>query len=273
MVDTVQHKSLPAGSLHEDKLIASATTADAGKVTTPSSSTKGVGVLRNLTLADLDTSEVTTADHGKVLTPSGTTNGAVEWSKPAWDDLTHDVATTDAGKVWTPSSATNGAMTLRKLKHSDLDESESVEFSAVRTTNDTYAITAAVDGTLNTASDFVPWPFGLVVEKADNCSYYDVSKTLTIGPNAPANSNYLLVTNITMTASTTSVKAAMSYKINGVLVPNRFVVRGNAAGEFMVGSRIRMVNLHPGDTLQLCVACDKSCTLTLQDFSCALIIN
>ena len=273
MVDTVQHKSLPASSLHEDKLIASATTADAGKVTTPSGSTNGVGVLRNLTLADLDTSEVTTADHGKVLTPSSSANGEVVFDYNKWEHIAHDTVTTDAGKVWTPSSTVNGAMTLRKLKHSDFDESENVEFSAVRTTNDTYAITAAVDGTLNTATDFVPWPFGLVVEEEENCTYYPVSKTVTIGPNASSDSHYILITNITLTASTTNVKAAFSYKINGTLVPNRFVVRGNAAGDFMVGSRVRMVNLHPVDTVQLCVACDKSCTLTLQDFSCAIIIN
>ena len=42
--------------VHESKQILGATTSDAGKVITPSSSSNGVGVLRKLTLSELDTS-------------------------------------------------------------------------------------------------------------------------------------------------------------------------------------------------------------------------
>lgn len=239
MVDIIQHKSVPASQLHEDKLIASATTADAGKVTTPSGTTNGVGVLRKLLISEIDFGIViTAADVGKVLTPDDT-----------------------------------GSLVLRKLTHDDISEEKNVEFSAVRTANDPYNITAAVDGTLNTASDFVAWPFGLDVEEQDNCTYDSASKTVTIGANAPSDSNYLLFSNITVTSSVANVKVAFAYMVNGALVPNRFIVRANNIGEFMPGSRVRMLNLHPGDVLQLCVACDKSCTLTLQDFSTAIVMN
>lgn len=50
---TVQHKSLPAGECHEAKQIIGATTADAGKVITPSSSANGQGELRRLSYAEI----------------------------------------------------------------------------------------------------------------------------------------------------------------------------------------------------------------------------
>lgn len=50
---SVQHAALTGAQLHEDKLISTATTADAGKVTTPSSVTNGVGTLRKLTPTDI----------------------------------------------------------------------------------------------------------------------------------------------------------------------------------------------------------------------------
>lgn len=43
-----EHNTLTGTSIHEDKLISTAGTSDAGKVTTPSASTAGLGVLRNL---------------------------------------------------------------------------------------------------------------------------------------------------------------------------------------------------------------------------------
>lgn len=48
-----QHKQLLNRELHEPKLIPTATTADAGKVLTPSTVTNGVAVLRTLTRVDL----------------------------------------------------------------------------------------------------------------------------------------------------------------------------------------------------------------------------
>lgn len=44
-----------SGNIHEEKHISDATTADAGKVVTPSGASNGVGVLRQLALNELDT--------------------------------------------------------------------------------------------------------------------------------------------------------------------------------------------------------------------------
>lgn len=52
MVDVV-HKTLPPSECHEAPQIGAATTGDAGKVVTPSSGTAGLGVLRNLTTAEV----------------------------------------------------------------------------------------------------------------------------------------------------------------------------------------------------------------------------
>jgi len=43
-----EHNTLTGSSVHEDKLIGDSATSDAGKVTTPSASVAGTGVLRNL---------------------------------------------------------------------------------------------------------------------------------------------------------------------------------------------------------------------------------
>jgi len=43
-----EHNTLTGTSIHEDKLISTASTSDAGKVTTPSASVAGTGTLRNL---------------------------------------------------------------------------------------------------------------------------------------------------------------------------------------------------------------------------------
>lgn len=50
----LQHKNIPNAQLHEPKRIAAATTADAGKILTPSSSTNGESELRNLDYTELD---------------------------------------------------------------------------------------------------------------------------------------------------------------------------------------------------------------------------
>lgn len=56
---TIQHNALPNSELHEPKHILTSTTADAGKVITPSSVTSGTSQLRLLTLNDLSNSGVT----------------------------------------------------------------------------------------------------------------------------------------------------------------------------------------------------------------------
>jgi hypothetical protein len=56
---TIQHSALPNSELHEPKHILTSTTADAGKVITPSSVTSGTSQLRLLTLDDLSDSGVT----------------------------------------------------------------------------------------------------------------------------------------------------------------------------------------------------------------------
>ena len=51
-----EHSTITSADCHEPKGITSATTADAGKVITPSSSTNGESTLRKVTFAELDAS-------------------------------------------------------------------------------------------------------------------------------------------------------------------------------------------------------------------------
>lgn len=105
------HSAATGSEVHQDKLIGVATTADAGKITTPSSVSNGVGELRKLKATELD-SQATTAD---------------------------------AGKVWTPDATTNGVITLRKLAPADLQAYKTLahaEFTDIGTATTEYGIAA-----------------------------------------------------------------------------------------------------------------------------------
>lgn len=52
-----EHNTLTGSALHEDKLISTAGTGDAGKVTTPSASVAGTGVLRNLVESEISSKQ------------------------------------------------------------------------------------------------------------------------------------------------------------------------------------------------------------------------
>lgn len=73
---TIQHSALPNSELHEPKHILTSTTADAGKVITPSSVTNGTSQLRSLTLDDLSDSGVTSWTGWAEYHDSAYTSGA-----------------------------------------------------------------------------------------------------------------------------------------------------------------------------------------------------
>lgn len=266
------HKSLPSSEVHEEKHIIDATAYDAGKVITPSS-TDGVAELRKLRASELDYGiELTTGDSKKTLFPSATTDGEMELRQVTFPDLdfTGFCVTSESNKCLVPSSLEDGAMVLRQLSKNDIDVDNDVCINAINVTNDTYAITAAVDSTFATPSDYVVWPFALDIIENDNTTYDSVTKTFTIGDDAAAAAKYLSVFDCTLSSSTVTTRVGVAYKLNGTLVPYRFVVRANSAGEFMPGSRTRHLTLSAGDTLQLCIVCDKSCTLTHHDTSMSI---
>lgn len=177
-----------------------------------------------------------------------------------------DATAADAGKVITPSS-TDGVAELRQLKCSEVDRSGVVRLNVISISQDTYAVTAASDTTFNTPADYIPYPFSLNVLHNDNVTYNAGTKTFTIGANALAAQEYLSNFSCTLSSSVNATSVGIAYKINGTLVDYRFVVRGRTADDYMPGSRHRHLTLSPGDTVQLCLVCDKTCTLTQQDVS------
>ena len=111
----VQHSTLSGASVHEDKLITTATTADAGKVTTPSSITNGVGTLRKLTPADVDQYEmiyqaeltdVSTADTEYLRTVAPVKQGTVYVVLKAGITVADDTVTVIIGGNATPVTIT-----------------------------------------------------------------------------------------------------------------------------------------------------------------------
>lgn len=231
------HKSITdPNELHEDKHIAGALVTDAGKIITPSATIAGAGELRNLNYSELVATGFTTA-------------------------------ATDAKKVLKPSRTQNGVMVLEQLTCEDIDRTKLALLFVASNSQDTYSITAAVDTTFNTLSDFVPYPFTLNVVENQNVTYNAATKTFTIGNDALAATKYLMSFNCSLTSSANTTRVAVAYVINGSLVPYRFVISGKTAGDFMVGSRSRIKALNPGDTVQLRIACNNTCTLTQQDIS------
>ena len=266
------HKSLPSSEVHEEKHIIDATASDAGKVVTPSS-TDGVGELRKLKTSELDYGvEVSTSDSTKTLFPSATTAGEMELRQVTFPDLdfTGFCVTSESNKCLVPSSLEDGAMVLRQLSKNDIDVDNDVCINAINVTNDTYSITAAVDSTFATPSDYVVWPFALDIIENDNVTYDSATKTFTVGEDAAAAAKYLSVFNCTLSSSTVTTRVGIAYKLNGTLVPYRFIVRGKSADDYMPGGRARHLTLSQGDTLQLCIVCDKTCTLTHHDTSMSI---
>ena len=68
-----EHNVLTGSSIHEEKLISTSGTSDAGKVVTPSSSTAGTGTLRNLVWTEVNSKkQYVTAELDDISTASST---------------------------------------------------------------------------------------------------------------------------------------------------------------------------------------------------------
>lgn len=99
------HSAMSGSELHEDKLISTATIADAGKVTTPSGATDGEGELRKLLVTELNTNTADTLE-GQVLVQSGTTNlGQMRYLFPEDLDGHMQVVSADFADIGTAETA------------------------------------------------------------------------------------------------------------------------------------------------------------------------
>lgn len=98
------HRDLTAAELHEPINIISAGTVDAGKVLTPSATTAGESVLRNL-----DNSEVlnTVADFGNMVVTNNSTVQALTAATDSTFNTNTDYAATTAG-LWAGDLNVNG---------------------------------------------------------------------------------------------------------------------------------------------------------------------
>jgi len=72
------HSALTGSDVHQDKLIGAAIVSDAGKVTTPSAVTPGVGVLRKPLTTETSTGQLI-ADAGKAFVQRADTDGVGEF--------------------------------------------------------------------------------------------------------------------------------------------------------------------------------------------------
>lgn len=266
------HKNLSPENLHEAKHIASATSADIGKVLTPTAAA-GVGELRFLKASELNWGvTLTTGDNHKLFFPSASTAGAFELRQVTFPDIsfTGFCTTGDASKALMPSETASGVMELRRVKSADIDRSKDVTFNIIGTEKTTYAATAAVDPTFATLTDFVAYPFAVTQVALQGATWDGTTKTLTIDATSPTQ-KVLLVTSGAISSSANTTTLAIGIVVNGVLTPQRFTLYGKTAGDWAIGARFRELTLNPGDTLQIRLASSTSATLTQQDFSMALV--
>lgn len=265
------HKNLSPENLHEAKHIASATSADIGKVLTPTAAA-GVGELRFLKASELNWGvTLTTADHHKVAFPSSITAGTFEFRQVTFPDLDatgYCTYAADGNKVLGPSRTENGKMVLKRITNTEVDHSQDVMLNFIGLESTAVAVTAAVDPTLNTITDFIAYPFPITLADSENLTYDSGTKTITVNAGVPTQKIKLSI-SAALSASVNTAKAAIAYVINGTLVPNRFTVYGKTAGDWMIGTRHRIIEVHAGDTIQIVLASTVSCNLTQCDISIA----
>lgn len=263
------HLNLPASEIHEAKQIVGATSADAGKVITPSA-VDGVGELRKLLSNEINWGvTLATTDSKKVLFPSDTVAGDLVFRQVTWPDLDFTgfcTASADSAKVLGPSRTVDGVVELKRITNSEVDHSKDIMCNCIDIAETTVAVTAATDPTLNTESDYIVCPFPITVIDSANVSFDSATKTWTVNAGVPRQKVKISL-SASLSASTNNATAAIAYKVNGTLLPHRFKVYGKTAGDWMIGTRHRIIEVGAGDTLQVMMACSVSCNLTHRDMS------
>jgi len=166
----VDHTSLNDTQCHEPKGINSATTADAGKVITPSGTSSGVSALRKLTQSDLNSathnitltiSDISTSDTryiawghtGTVTKVTAVTAGQIDTTgSDATITVNVDGSTSDAGTITVAasSSATGSVYSLAPTSNNVLTNTSYIKIStdgaSTNTVDTTFVIEVQGDG-------------------------------------------------------------------------------------------------------------------------------
>lgn len=264
------HLNLPSSDVHEAKQIIDATTDDAGKVITPSSTADGVGELRKLMSNEINWGvTLTTGDNKKCLFPSDVVAGELVFRQVTFPDLDFAgfcTASADSAKVLGPSRTVDGVVELKRITNTEVDHSYDIMGNCIDIAETTVAVTAATDPTLNTESDYITYPFPITVIDSANVTFDSGTKTWTVNAGVPRQKVKISL-SAALSSSVNTTTAAIAYKVNGTLLPHRFKVYGKTAGDWMIGTRHRIIELGAGDTLQVMLACSASCNLTHRDTS------
>jgi len=183
-----------------------------------------------------------------------------------------DSTAADAGKVITPTSG--GESELRFLTPSEVGFTYAYgEFGKTQNT-DSLSLIAAADTTLDTASQYTiltattpgSGPISNVVaDEVFNMTYSVTNYTLTI----PVTGIYYQGIWANLKSDTVSTKVGITFTRNGV---QDFGGHGPAKTDIKDSNRTvnmgfsSLQDYTAGDTIGICIAADKTCELTLQDF-------
>lgn len=184
--------------------------------------------------------------------------------------------TADAGKVITPSATTSGESELRYLSSADLSDGASLTPTIVygemqlEQNSTSFAITAATDSELYTASDYVlinsvraP---GVILDQVNGMTLDNVNNTLEV----PVEGIYRITGWFNVVSDTISSKIGVSYTNNGVVAGLKPKTDVKDSGRVQNLTGTGLLSASSGDKVGIALACSTSANLTIKDFNIIL---
>jgi len=175
-----------------------------------------------------------------------------------------DALTSDAGKVVTPSSTTAGTSELRQLTRDELsDYVEHYGQQTISGNTTTIAVTAAVDATLGTATDYmqVTGIFDAIPGGLNN-GVTQQTNQLTVAQTGV----YRIEIYANTSASTASTVVGFRFAVNGTVGVSRQPKNlMKTAGDVQNGAAHGFISLTANDVLTLWIASDTTSNITIED--------
>lgn len=178
-----------------------------------------------------------------------------------------DATTGDAGKVITPDSTTSGTSILRLLKLEELDFTTVPHINLNIIANTTpVAVTAAVDGTLHTSSDY-----SAITQFTEDTGYAKVGFTFNAGTGqitVPETGVYRMSLWLSITSDAVNSVVGLRFGVGGNYFPVAspvLKVEVVAASEIQSLSAMGEYSMTASDVLTIGLACSKTANITVHE--------
>lgn len=174
-----------------------------------------------------------------------------------------DTTIADAGKVITPSGS--GASELRSLTPEEVGINFSYGEFGIDNNVSSFSVTAAVDPTLHTDSDFILLNSTRVPSSQDeinNMTFDGVNNTLTLTVSGV----YRIGGWFNAFSDTANSKVGVKYTANGAPSGGVIITDIGTVGRTENLSGFGIVTLTAGTVIGISLACDKSANITITDY-------